>query len=51
MSTFAEFNAVWDDWFEEGTQPVRTCVGAQLAAPKYTLEITLVAAMKNQAKR
>lgn len=51
MSTFAEFNAVWDDWFEEGTQPVRTCVGALLAAPKYALEITLVAAMKNEAKR
>ena len=48
-STFAEFNAVWDDWFEEGAQPVRTCVGAQLAAPRYALEITLIAAVKNEA--
>lgn len=49
MSTFADFNAVWDDWFEEGTQPVRTCVGAQLAAPQYALEITLIAAVKDEA--
>lgn len=48
MSSFAEFNAVWDTWFEAGTQPVRTCVGAQLADPRYALEITLVAAVKNQ---
>lgn len=50
MSTFSEFNAVWDSWFEEGTQPVRTCVGAQLAAPKYALEITLIAAIKDEAQ-
>lgn len=48
MSTFAEFNTVWDTWFEDGTQPVRTCIGAQLAAPQYALEITLIAAVKTQ---
>lgn len=48
MSGFAEFNSVWDAWFENGTQPVRTCVGAQLAAPKYALEITLIAAVENE---
>ena len=44
MSGFADFNSVWDTWFEEGTQPVRTCVGAPLAGPQYALEITLIAA-------
>lgn len=47
MSGFAEFNAVWDAWFENGTQPVRTCIGAQLAAPRYALEITLIAGVKS----
>ena len=43
---FKEFNSVWDSWFKEGTQPVRTCVEAKLAGPRYGLEITLVAAVK-----
>lgn len=46
MGSFAEFNAVWDAWFEAGTQPVRTCVGAQLAGAGYALEITLIAAIR-----
>ncbi len=50
MNGFAEFNSVWDTWFENGTQPVRTCVGAQLAASKYALEITLIAALKNEVR-
>lgn len=41
---FGEFNKVWDAWFEEGTQPVRTCVEAVLAGPQYAVEITLIAA-------
>ena len=48
MNGFAEFTSVWDTWFENGTQPVRTCVGAQLVAPKYALEITLIATVKNE---
>ncbi len=46
MRNFKEFNSVWDAWFKEGTQPVRTCVEARLAGPQYGLEITLVAAVK-----
>ena len=46
MRSFKEFNSVWDAWFKEGTQPVRTCVEARLAGPQYGLEITLVAAVK-----
>ena len=33
MRNFKEFNSVWDAWFKEGTQPVRTCVEARLAGP------------------
>ena len=47
MRNFKEFNSVWDAWFKEGTQPVRTCVEARLAGPQYGLEITLVAAVKD----
>ena len=46
MRNFKEFNSVWDAWFKEGTQPVRTCVEARLAGPQYGLEIALVAAVK-----
>ena len=46
MSDFGGFNAVWDAWFEEGTQPIRTCVEAALAATKFLVEITLIAALK-----
>jgi len=46
MSTFNEFNAVWNAFFNEGTHPVRTCIGAALANPDYLVEITLVAAIK-----
>lgn len=46
MGTFDEFNGVWDNWFEEGSQPVRTCVGAALSDTKFKVEITLIAAVK-----
>ncbi len=46
MRSFKEFNSVWDAWFKEGTQPVRTCVEARLAGRQYDLEITLIAAVK-----
>lgn len=45
MNSFEEFNAAWEAWFKDGTQPVRTCVSAQLAAPQYKIEITLIAAV------
>lgn len=46
MTTFNEFNAVWNAWFAEGTQPVRTCVGVSLASPECKVEITFTAALK-----
>lgn len=44
MSTFAEMNSVWDKWVSPGNTPVRACVEARLALPKYTVEIRVVAA-------
>jgi enamine deaminase RidA (YjgF/YER057c/UK114 family) len=45
MSTFAEMNAVWDAWVAPGEPPVRACVEARLAAPDYTVEIMVTAAV------
>lgn len=44
MSTFAEMNSVWDTWVSPGNTPVRACVEAKLAHPKYTVEIRVIAA-------
>ncbi len=45
MSTFDEMNAVWDAWVVPGDTPGRACVEAKLAAPQYTVEIAVVAAV------
>ncbi|WP_067517527.1 RidA family protein [Endozoicomonas ascidiicola] len=37
-------NAVWDEWFPEGTAPSRACVKAELADPDYLVEMAFVAA-------
>lgn len=44
MSTFAEMNSVWDKWVSPGNTPVRACVEAKLALPKWTVEIRVIAA-------
>lgn len=36
-------NDVWIDWLQPGQAPSRACVGADLAGPKYLVEIALVA--------
>ena len=46
ISTFAEMNAVWDSWVAEGHSPARATVEAKLAAPKYKVEIGVIAALK-----
>ncbi|MBR9858883.1 MAG: RidA family protein [Gammaproteobacteria bacterium] len=38
------FNAVWDAWFEPNTAPSRACVKAELANPRYLVELAFVAA-------
>ena len=45
MSDFAEMNAVWDAWVPEGHAPARACGESALAAPGFTVEITVIAAM------
>ena len=44
MEDFAEMNAVWDAWVPAGHAPVRACGEAKLAAPKYLVEVIVVAA-------
>ncbi|MCB1619161.1 MAG: RidA family protein [Thiothrix sp.] len=36
-------NAIWDDWFPEGSAPSRACVKAALADPDYQVEMAFVA--------
>ncbi len=45
ISTFDEMNAVWDAWVPEGNAPARACVEAKLAAPQFTVEIMVTAAV------
>ena len=44
MNDFAEMNAVWDAWVPDGHAPARACGSADLAAPGFTVEITVIAA-------
>ncbi|MCP8938878.1 RidA family protein [Alsobacter sp. SYSU M60028] len=44
IKTFAEMNAVWDQWVSKGNTPARATVEAKLAAPDYTVEIVMIAA-------
>ena len=44
IASFDEMNSVWDAWVSEGNAPARACVEAKLAAPKYTVEIGIIAA-------
>jgi enamine deaminase RidA (YjgF/YER057c/UK114 family) len=44
ISRFDEMNAVWDEWVAQGCAPARATVEARLAAPKYAVEIAVIAA-------
>ena len=45
MDTFAEMNEVWDAWIDPENPPARACVEARLAAPQFTVEIMVTAAV------
>lgn len=45
IATFAEMNEAWDGWVAEGAAPARATIEAKLAAPEYTVEIMVVAAL------
>lgn len=43
IATFEEFNAVWDAWVAPGSTPARATVESKLAAPKFSVEIAVIA--------
>jgi enamine deaminase RidA (YjgF/YER057c/UK114 family) len=45
ISTFPQMNSVWDTWVVPGQTPARATVEAKLAAPDYTVEIAVIAAI------
>lgn len=45
MDDFAEMNEVWDAWVVQGETPARACVESKLAAPQFTVEISVIAAI------
>ncbi len=44
IADFAEMNSVWDVWVDKANPPARATGEAKLAAPKYKVEIIIVAA-------
>ena len=44
IATFSQMNAAWDAWVPAGHAPARATVEAKLAAPKYKVEIQVIAA-------
>lgn len=45
MDDFAEMNSIWDAWVAPGETPARACVESKLAAPQFTVEIGVIAAI------
>ena len=45
ISTFNEMNEIWDAWVVKGQTPSRACVESKLAAPQFTVEISVIAAL------
>ncbi len=43
IGSFAEMNAVWDEWVAPGNAPARATGEARLAAPGYLVEIIVTA--------
>jgi enamine deaminase RidA (YjgF/YER057c/UK114 family) len=46
ISTFNEFNEVWDNWVVEGHMPCRACVESKLVFPDMNVEVAVIAALK-----
>lgn len=45
IARFAEMNAAWEAWVDAANTPARATVEAKLAAPQFTVEISIVAAL------
>ena len=46
MADFAAMNEIWDAWINDGHEPARACVKAELASPAILVEISVIAAVK-----
>ena len=46
IKDFAAMNEIWDAWVVEGCTPARACVESTLAAPQFTVEIAVTAAIE-----
>jgi enamine deaminase RidA (YjgF/YER057c/UK114 family) len=44
IKDFAAMNAVWDAWVPAGHTPARATIESRLAAPKYLVEVKVIAA-------
>ena len=45
MADFKDMNSIWDAWVAENNTPTRACVESKLAAPQFTVEIAVTAAV------
>ena len=45
MRYFADMNAVWDDWVDQDSPPVRACGAADLGSPDMKVEVIITAAV------
>lgn len=45
IKDFDEMNSIWDAWIDPENPPCRACVESTLAAPQFTVEIQVTAAL------
>jgi len=50
MKDFAAMNSVWDRWVPQGCAPARACVEARLARADLLVEISVIAAQKEESR-
>lgn len=50
MKDFAAMNGVWDSWVPQGFAPVRACVEARMARADLLVEISVIAAQKEEGR-
>ncbi len=46
IGDFTQMNEVWDAWIADHGKPARACVEANMALPKFLVEICVIAAVK-----
>lgn len=48
IALFQDMNSVWDAWVEDGYEPARACVEAKMAREEILVELSVVAAVKDE---